>query len=84
MKCAKCGSENVQAQVVVKKNSIVPPAMLAFGGIGLMFLGIIGAIIGVFLGWIVGVIIKSFMGELHETIFVCQDCGNSFSPNKTK
>ena len=82
MKCEKCNSENVQAQVVTKKNPIVTGMVLALGGLGLMFLGIIGGLIGVVIGLIIGVIIKSCMGDLRETVFVCQDCGNTFSTKK--
>ena len=84
MKCSKCNSENVQAQVVTKKNTIVIGVVLLLGGLGLMFLGIIGGLIGAVLGWVVGVIIKSFMGDLRETVFVCQDCGNTFPSDKLK
>lgn len=84
MKCSKCGLENVQAQVMTKKNTIVTGMVLLFGGLGLIFLGIIGAIIGCLLGLLVGKIVKSFMEDKRETIFVCQECGNTFSPNKTK
>ena len=79
MKCSKCNSENVQAQVVTKKNPIVAGMVMALGGLGLMLLGIFGALIGFFIGLIIGLVIKACMGELRETIFVCRNCGNTFS-----
>ena len=84
MKCEKCNSENVQAQVVVKKNTITTGIVLLLGGLGLMFLGIIGGLIGVIIGFPIGAIVKGLMGDLKETVFICQDCGNTFKPNKRK
>ena len=84
MKCTKCSSENVQAQVVVKKNPIVTAMLLLFGGLGLMFLGIIGGIIGVILGAIIGGIVKGIMGDMQETVFICLECGHSFSTGRIK
>ena len=82
MKCCECGSERVHGQVITKKNPIVIGFVLALGGFGMMFLGIVGGIIGAVLGLIIGGIIKGIMGDLQETVFVCQDCGYTFSPNK--
>ena len=84
MKCSKCNSENVQAQVVTKKNTIVTGVVLLLGGLGLMFLGIIGGILGAIIGLIIGSIIKGIMGDIRETVFVCQECGNTFSNNNFK
>ena len=84
MKCMKCNSENVRAQVVTKKNPIMLGMMLGLGGLGLICLSIVGLIIGVILGLIVGAIIKAIMGDIQETVFVCQTCGNRFSPNKRR
>ena len=84
MKCSKCNSEKVQAQVITKKNTIMGGMVLLLAGLGLMFLGIVGGIIGAVLGLIVGGIIKGIMGDIQETVFFCQDCGHTFSPGKTK
>ena len=78
MKCVKCSSENVQVQVVTKKNKITGAIVLMLLGFGLMFLGIVGAVLGALLGWIIGMIVKGLMGELQETVAVCQDCGHTF------
>ena len=84
MKCEKCGSENVQVQVITKKNPIVTGTTLTLGGLGLMFLGVVGVVIGVVLGLVIGAIIKGFMGDIQETVFVCQSCGHTFSLGKNK
>lgn len=85
-KCEKCGSTNVIVQAKEAKNSIVWGFMMFFGGIGLMFLGPIGAIVGIVLGLIVGFPIKAFMPKMYETVVVCQDCGAVIvvKPNKKK
>lgn len=82
MKCMKCNSENVQAQVITKKNPIKTAVVLLLSGLGLMFLGIVGGILGAILGLIIGSIIKGIIGDIQETVFICQDCGNTFKPNK--
>ena len=79
MKCVKCSSENVQVQVVKKKNNVTGAIVLMLLGIGLMFLGIIGAVIGAILGLVIGGIVNSIMGEIQETVAVCQDCGHTFT-----
>lgn len=84
MKCMRCNSENVQAQVITKKNPINTGVVLMMGGFGLMFLGIVGGILGAILGLIIGSIIKGIMGDIQETVFVCQECGNTFSTDNFK
>ena len=84
MKCEKCNSENVQAQVITKKNTITTGIVLLLGGLGLMFLGIVGGVIGVLIGLPIGAIVKGLMGDIQETVFVCQECGNTFKPKDFK
>ena len=83
MKCTKCNSENVQVQVIVKKNTIMAGFVFLFLGIGLMIFGILGGIVGLIVGMIVGAIVKCLMGDIKETVAVCQDCGKSFTPKVT-
>lgn len=78
MTCPKCNSENVKVESKVKKNPILLGCVLALGGIGLMFLGFVGAAIGSLLGLIIGAITKGLMKTKYETVGVCQNCGNSW------
>lgn len=78
--CNNCNSTNVHMQAKKSKNNVLLGCVLALGGLGLMFLGLIGAIIGVVLGLIIGVIVSALMPTQYETVAVCQNCGNSFKP----
>ncbi len=78
--CNKCNSINVLIQAKKSKNTMLLGCVLLLGGVGLMLLGPIGAIIGVIIGFIIGAIISSLMPALYETVAVCQTCGNSFKP----
>jgi hypothetical protein len=80
MICPKCGTE-MQVQAQKEKNPILLGLVLAFGGFGLMFLGIPGALIGALLGLIIGAIIKGLMKTQYESVFVCQSCGNIIHEN---
>lgn len=80
MKCPQCNSENIQMQSQPGKSLPVVGFVLAFGGFGLMFLGILGAIIGAVLGAIIGSIVKACVSPKYETVAVCQSCGYTSSP----
>lgn len=80
MKCSRCGSENMQMQAKNAKNYITIGVVLALVGFGLMFLGIIGAILGIAIGIPVGVILKMIIPTPRETIGVCQTCGYTTTP----
>lgn len=77
MKCQRCNSENVIATPVKKsrKGGMFAGFLLFFTGVGLMFLGILGAIIGLVLGAIIGGIVAALVPTAHETVWVCQNCG---------
>lgn len=75
MKCPKCNSENVQIQAKEHKPKMIGACCLMGGGLGLMFLGLIGAIIGVIIGVIVGAILNSVMSNTYQSVMVCQNCG---------
>ena len=80
MKCPKCNSENVQIQAKEWKPKVIGACCLTFAGFGLMFLSIIGAIIGVVIGAIIGIILNSVMSNTYRSIMVCQDCGYVSQP----
>lgn len=80
MKCPKCHSENVQVQAKRVKFPM-GALLLTFGGFGLMFFGIIGALCGIVLGLIIGAIIKGLTPTAYESIVICQECGFVGKPN---
>lgn len=80
MRCPKCNSENVQTQAKEFKPKMIGACCLTFAGFGLMFLGIIGAIIGVGIGAIVGAVLNSIMSNTYQSVMVCQDCGYVSQP----
>lgn len=82
MICPKCKSNNVQIQVKNSKNPIMTGCVLFFGGISLMFLGVMGLVIGLAIGFAIGAVLKALMPTLHESIAVCQTCGTSFNPQE--
>ena len=77
MKCSKCGSETVNAQARKAKSPIMFGFIIMFTGIGLMFLGFLGAIIGLILGAIIGGIAKALIPTQYETVATCQNCGHT-------
>lgn len=83
MTCPKCNSINVQIQARNGKKPITIGCVLLLGGIGLMFLGIIGLAIGLVVGLVIGAIFKALMPTPVETIAVCQNCGHSVNPSDT-
>ena len=80
MKCPKCNSENVQIQAKEFKPKTMGACCLIGTGLGLMFLGIIGAIIGAVIGVIIGAILNSVMSNTFQSVMVCQDCGYVSKP----
>lgn len=82
MKCPKCNSENVQVQAKEFKPKMIGASCLACAGFGLVFLGIIGAIIGAGLGAIIGGVLNSVMSGTYQSVMVCQDCGYVSKPMK--
>lgn len=82
MICPNCKSNKVQIQVKNSKNPIMIGCVIFFGGIGLMFLGVIGLVIGLLIGVTMGAILKALMPTQHESIAVCQTCGASFNPQE--
>lgn len=77
MTCKYCGSANVSAQAKEAKNPIVVGCTLLLGGLGLMFLGLLGAIIGIIIGLLIGVIVKATMPKMYDTVLICRDCGRT-------
>ena len=75
MNCPKCNSENVQVQSKEFKPKLTGPLMLTVGGLGLMFLGPLGLIIGVAIGGIVAAVVNSMIPTKYRSVIVCQDCG---------
>jgi len=76
MKCPKCNSENVQISAKTKKrNPLMLGCVLGLGGLGLMFLGPLGAILGVIIGLILGWVLKAIVPPSYKTVAVCQSCG---------
>ena len=49
-----------------------------------MIFGIIGAFIGIVIGLIIGVIVKEIMGNIYDSIIVCQNCGYTGKIGKQK
>lgn len=80
MKCPKCNSENVQIQAQEFKPKMVGACCLTAAGFGGVFLGILGAIIGVMIGSIVGVVLNSVMSNTYQSVMVCQNCGYVSKP----
>ena len=80
MKCSRCNSENIQMQTQKGKGMPTIAFVMIFGGFGLMFLGIIGLVIGAFLGGLIGGFAKAGASNRYETVAVCQDCGFTSGP----
>lgn len=78
--CNKCNSNNVQMQAKKSKNNILLGCVMLLAGLGLMFLGLLGAIIGFIIGLIIGALLSALMPTQYETVAICQNCGNSFAP----
>ena len=62
------------------KPKVVGPCCLIGLGVGLMFLGIIGAIFGLIIGVIVGIILNSVMSNTYQSVMICQHCGYVSKP----
>ena len=86
MRCEKCNSENTVVTVVKKSNkgALFGGVMLLLTGLGLMFLGIIGALLGLVAGAIIGGIVAALMPTQHESVWVCQDCGHITKPKEQR
>ena len=84
MTCPKCNAEKVQIQFTEKKPGVMWGFILLFGGLGLMFLGIIGAIIGIVLGLIIGGIVKNCLPKQRTSYGVCQECGHTWEVRNEK
>lgn len=81
MKCPKCNSENVQVQAKEFKPKAMGASCLMCAGIGLLFLGVIGAIFGLGIGFLIGSILNSIMANTYQSVMVCQECGYVSQPN---
>lgn len=80
MRCPKCNSENVQIQAKEFKPKMVGASCLLGVGLGLTFLGIVGALVGVIIGLVVGIILNSVMSGTYQSVMVCQMCGYVSKP----
>ena len=81
MKCPKCNSENVQVQAKEFKPRTIGASCLIGAGLGLIFLSILGAIIGIGVGVVIGIVLNSIMGDTYQSVMVCQNCGYVMQPN---
>ena len=80
MKCPQCGAENILMQSHPGKSFPMVGFVLAFGGLGMMFFGILGAIVGILPGLLVGAIVKACVPPQYETVGICQSCGFTAPP----
>ena len=64
-RCPKCNSTNVTATPKEYKPKLTVPLVMTFGGFGLMFLGVIGAIV------------NGLVPQTYQTVITCSDCGYS-------
>ena len=80
MECPRCHANSVRIKTVKGKEIPIIGFVLAIGGAGLMFIGVVGLIAGAILGCIVGAIVKACVPPRLETYQVCEKCGYTSGP----